>query len=46
MSIDIDGADWHRTVKVVAVPECNAMKMYWGSGDISPRILNLGARWR
>jgi len=20
--------------------------MYWGSGDIAPRILNLGTRWR
>jgi hypothetical protein len=23
-----------------------AMKTYWGSGDISPRILNFGTRWR
>jgi hypothetical protein len=22
------------------------MKTYWGSGDIVPRILNLGNRWR
>jgi len=24
----------------------NAMKIYWGSGGISPRILGLGIRWR
>jgi hypothetical protein len=22
------------------------MKAYWGSGDIAPRILDLGTRWR
>jgi len=22
------------------------MKTYWGNGDITPRILNLGTRWR
>jgi hypothetical protein len=22
------------------------MKTYWGSRDIAPRILNLGAKWR
>jgi len=22
------------------------MKAYWGSGDINPRILDLGTRWR
>jgi hypothetical protein len=24
----------------------HAMKMYWGSGNIAPRILDVGARWR
>jgi hypothetical protein len=24
----------------------HAMKMYWGSGDIAPRMLDLGTRWR
>jgi hypothetical protein len=24
----------------------HAMKMYWGSGDTSQRILNLGCRWK
>jgi hypothetical protein len=39
-------------VKVkVKLPLCfltehHAMKAYWGSGGIAPRILNLGTRWR
>jgi hypothetical protein len=29
------------------VPALNyAMKTYWGSGDIAPRILDFGTRWR
>jgi hypothetical protein len=24
----------------------HAMKTYWGSGSIAPRILDLGTRWR
>jgi hypothetical protein len=28
------------------VNEHNAMKAYWGSGYIAPRILDLGTRWR
>jgi hypothetical protein len=24
----------------------HAMKTYWGSGGIAPRILDLGTRWR
>jgi hypothetical protein len=24
----------------------HAMKRYWGSGGIAPRILDLGIRWR
>jgi hypothetical protein len=24
----------------------HAMKAYWGSGGIAPRILDLGTRWR
>jgi hypothetical protein len=26
--------------------EHHAMKVYWGSGGIAPRILDLGTRWR
>jgi hypothetical protein len=26
--------------------EHQAMKTYWGSGGVAPRILNLGTRWR
>jgi len=32
--------------KGLVVPEHHAMKAYWGSGSISPRILDLGARGR
>jgi len=28
------------------VTEHHAMKAYWGSGGIHPRILDLGTRWR
>jgi hypothetical protein len=32
--------------KVVSVlTEHHAMKAYWGSGGIAPRILDLGTRW-
>jgi hypothetical protein len=24
----------------------HAMKTYWGSGDVTPRILDFGTRWR
>jgi hypothetical protein len=24
----------------------HAMKTYWGSGDITPNIINLSTRWR
>jgi hypothetical protein len=30
----------------VILTEHHAMKAYWGSGDIAPRILELGTRWR
>jgi hypothetical protein len=26
--------------------EHHAMKAYWGSGGIAPRIIDIGARWR
>jgi hypothetical protein len=26
--------------------EHHAMKAYWGSGGIAPRILDIGTRWR
>jgi hypothetical protein len=29
-----------------APTEHHAMKVYWGSGDVAPRILDLGNRWR
>jgi hypothetical protein len=30
----------------VLLTEHHAMKPYWGSGGIAPRILDLGTRWR
>jgi hypothetical protein len=30
----------------VLLTEHDAMKAYWGSGGIAPRIFVLGARWR
>jgi hypothetical protein len=30
----------------VLLTEHQAMKVYWGSGDIIPRLLDLGIRWR
>jgi hypothetical protein len=30
----------------VLLTDSHAMKAYWGSRDIVPRILNLGTRWR
>jgi hypothetical protein len=32
--------------KVVPAPNNHAMKAYWGSRGIAPRILDLGTRWR
>jgi hypothetical protein len=32
--------------KVVPVLKYYAMKIYWGSGGIAPRILDLSTRWR
>jgi len=31
--------------KVVPVFKHHAMKGYWGSGDMAPRILDFGTRW-
>jgi len=31
---------------VLLLTENHAMKAYWGSGWIAPRILSLGTRWR
>jgi hypothetical protein len=33
-------------VKSLCLTKHHAMKAYWGSGDIAPRILDLGTRWR
>jgi len=30
----------------VCLTKYHAMRMYWGSGGIAPRILHLGTRWR
>jgi hypothetical protein len=43
--------EYNRTVKVkvklsLLLTKHNAMKTYWGSGCIAPRILDLGTRWR
>jgi hypothetical protein len=35
-----------KVVPVLSFTEYNPMKAYWGSGDITPRILNFGTRWR
>jgi hypothetical protein len=40
---------WNISVKVKVKSLCfkhNAMKTNWGSGDLAPRILDLGTRWR
>jgi hypothetical protein len=31
---------------VLCLTKHHAMKTYWGSGAIAPRILDLGTRWR
>jgi hypothetical protein len=33
-------------VPVLFLTEYNAMKAYWGNGDIAPPILDLSTRWR
>jgi hypothetical protein len=33
-------------VLLFSLTEHHAMKAYWGSGCIAPRILELGTRWR
>jgi hypothetical protein len=35
-----------KVVPVLFLTEHHAMKTYWGSGGIAPRILDLGTRWR
>jgi hypothetical protein len=35
-----------KIVPVLFFTEYRAMKTYWGSGSIAPRILDLGTRWR
>jgi hypothetical protein len=35
-----------KIVPVLLLTEHHAMKVYWGSGGIVPRILDLGTRWR
>jgi hypothetical protein len=41
--------EWKVKVNVKLSPcltKHHAMKTYWGSGGIAPRILDLGTRWR
>jgi hypothetical protein len=47
-SCDMHRRDKKGKGKVVPVllTEHHAMKAYWGSGDIAPRILDLGTSWR
>jgi hypothetical protein len=33
-------------IKSLCLTKHHAMKAYWGSGGIAPRILDLGTRWR
>jgi hypothetical protein len=35
-----------KAVSVLFLTEHNAMKAYWGSESIAPRVLDLGTRWR
>jgi hypothetical protein len=35
-----------KVVPVLFLTEHRFMKAYWGSGNIAPRILDLGTRWR
>jgi hypothetical protein len=35
-----------KIVPVLFSTEHQAMKAYWGSGCIAPRLLDLGTRWR
>jgi hypothetical protein len=35
-----------KVVPVLFITEYHAMKAYWGSGAIAPRILEFGTRWR
>jgi hypothetical protein len=35
-----------RTTLSLCLPKHHAMKTYWGSGSIAPRILDLSTRWR
>jgi hypothetical protein len=44
--LDVNVKGKGRVVRVFFSTEYHAMKAYWGSGGISPRILDLGTRWR
>jgi hypothetical protein len=35
-----------KVVPVLSLTEHHAMKAYWESGGIAPRVLYLGTRWR
>jgi hypothetical protein len=35
-----------RVVPIIPLTEHHAMKAYWVSENIAPRILDLGTRWR
>jgi hypothetical protein len=37
---------WDVKLKSLCLTKHHAMKVYWGSGGIAPRILDLGTRWR
>jgi len=41
-----EGKGEDKIVLVHFLTEHHAMKTYWGSGDIVPRIFDLGTRWR
>jgi hypothetical protein len=38
--------DKGKVVSVLSLTEHHAIKAYWGSGSIAPRVLNLGIGWR
>jgi hypothetical protein len=42
----IKGKKKSKVFPVLFLTEHHAMKAYWGSGYITPRILDPGARWR
>jgi hypothetical protein len=44
--IRVNRLSLHITATTAFLTEHHAMKAYWGSGDIAPRILVLGSTWR